>query len=371
MSGLLASFGRKTAPKDLNRMPLKAAESAPLPEGALPIGELSPVDSPPELEDSAFEEDVEDPISLDMANIDFLSLGAEGAPESSVMQAEDERPSIGPLVNLADGIPEIHLPDLADVPDLPELQGLDPFTEGVIHEDEPMPEIPDLPLPDLDSTVGMDDPFSSLGEDIFADDLIEDMDELDPGMLAPDLSARLDDWDGQGHTQELGDLSLDEGLDLDFEEEALRPALLEEELFSAGDLFGELPGDVEQEELTSKLPPSSGPAPAGKTKKSRGPARLKMAYHSPKAFVREYRENLESGSTFIKTSKPLREGRECVLEVRAPSLPDPITLTGVVTWSSRKRQLAASEEPGMSIEYRLVGEQRESLLRALKALDKR
>lgn len=287
------------------------------------------------------------------------------------MEPEEERPSIGPLVNLADGIPEIHLPDLADVPDLPELQGLDPFTEGAIHEDEPMPEIPDLPLPDLEPNVGMDDPFSSLGEDIFADDLIEDMDEADQGMLAPDEIDRSDDWDGQAHPQEPGNVTLDEGLDLGWEEEPLRPALLEEDLFSAGDLFGELPGDVAQEELTSKLPPISDPAPTGNTKKkSRGPARLKMAYHSPKAFVREYRENLESGTTFIKTLKPLREGRECNLEVRVPSLPEPLILAGVVTWSSRKRQLAASEDPGMSIEYRLVGDQRESLLHALKALDK-
>ena len=96
---------------------------------------------------------------------------------------------------------------------------------------------------------------------------------------------------------------------------------------------------------------------------------MKMAYHSPKAFIRDYRTNLESGSTFIKTSKPLREGRECKLEVRVPSLPEPLILAGVVSWSSRKRQLAATEEAGMSIEYRLVEDQRENLLRALKALE--
>ncbi len=371
LSGLFASFGRKTPPKDLNRMPLTAAENAPLPEGASPIGELSPVDSPPELEDEAFEEDVEDPISLDMANIDFVSIGEEGASES-VMEPEEEPPSIGPLVNLADDIPEIHMPDLADVPDLPDLpdlQGLDPFTEGALLEDEPMPEIPELPLPVLEPNVGMEDPFSGLGEDIFADDLIEDMDEADQGTIAPDLSDSPDDWDGQAHAQELGSISPEAGLDLGLEEESLQPALLEEDLFSAGDLFGGLPNDLEQEELTTKLPPISDPPPESKPKKRRGPARLKMAYHSPKAFIRDYRTNLESGSTFIKTSKPLREGRECKLEVRVPSLPEPLILAGVVSWSSRKRQLAATEEAGMSIEYRLVEDQRENLLRALKALE--
>ncbi|MFT5586101.1 MAG: molecular chaperone DnaK [Cognaticolwellia sp.] len=376
LSGFFANFGRKSQDEP-NRMELKTAESAPLPEGAFPVEEHAPIDSPPDLEDSApEEEDVGDPVSLDLSNIDFMAGEEENSVDQYSILPEDEPASIEPLINLAHGLPKIDLPDML-AGDLSQLEGLDPFAEGAAHEDEPMPEIPDLPLPRMDASGDMDDPFSGLGEDIFGDDVIEEMDAIRPGSLKPNLSDSLDHWEGQGRSQELGDLSLDEGLDLGLDEEPLRPALLEEDLFSAGDLFGAFPGQVEQEERTSQAPPSKRPMPAAEQepklepKKTRAPARLKMNYRSRRAFVREYRDNLERGSTFIKAAKPLREGRQCVFEIRAPGLPGPIALDGLVTWSSRKRQLGASEESGMSIEYRMVGEQRENLLRALKALDER
>lgn len=376
-SGFFANFGRKTQDEP-NRMELKAADTAPLPEGASSVEDrleapnlLDAADAVHAAEDH--EEEIGDPISLDLANIDFLPAQDPSQPDPYSMLPEDEPDSMEPVINLAHGLPKIDLPDML-AGDLSQLEGLDPFAEGAAHEDEPIPEIPDLPLPVMDASGQMDDPFAGLGDDIFADDVfgddvIEEMDAIRPGTLSPDLGST-EDWDS-ARSQELGDLSLDEGLDLGLDEEPLRPALLEEDLFSAGDLFGAFPGDMEQEERTSQAPPPKRPEPepAPAAKKKRAPARLKMNYRSRRAFVREYRENLERGSTFIKAAKPLREGRECLFEIRAPGLPGPIALDGVVTWSSRKRQLAASEESGMSIEYRMVGDQRENLLRALKALD--
>ena len=364
LSGFFANFGRKSQDEP-NRMELKAADNAPLPEGASALDDRLP---DPDLmeEETRTEEDVGDPISLDLANIDFLPADPKDELDPYSLLPEDEPDSIEPVINLAHGLPKIDLPDML-AGDLSQLEGLDPFQEGAAHEDEPIPEIPDLPLPQMDSSGDMEDPFAGLGEDIFGDDVIQEMDAIRPGSLSPDLGGSDEAW-GDSRSQELGDLSLDEGLDLGLEEEPLRPALLEEDLFSAGDLFGASPGEMELGERTSQAPPAKRPEPEPE-KKKRAPARLKMNYRSRRAFVREYRENLERGSTFIKASKPLREGRECLFEIRAPGLPGPIALDGVVTWSSRKRQLGASEEPGMSIEYRMVGDQRENLLRALKALD--
>lgn len=380
LSGLFANFGRKT--QEPKRMELQAADHAPMPEGTSAASDSSGLPPhaqgllPEDLEDvdllsPPVEEDVGDPISLDLANIDFMSAGESDEPDPFSMLPEDEPDSMEPVINLANGLPKINLPDML-AGDLNELEGLDPFAEGAAHEDEPIPEIPDLPLPQLDASGDLDDPFAGLGDDIFADDdVIQEMDAVRPGSLKPALDYGLESWETGSRSQELGDLSLDEGLDLGLEDEPLRPAILEEDLFAAGDLFGAFPGEVEQEERISKPPPAKRPEPVAppKAKKSRAPARLKMNYRSRRAFVREYRQNLERGSTFIKAAKPLREGRECLFEVRAPGLPGAIALDGVVTWSSRKRQLGEDEQSGMSIEYRLVGDQRENLLRALQALD--
>ena len=71
--------------------------------------------------------------------------------------------------------------------------------------------------------------------------------------------------------------------------------------------------------------------------------------------VREYTENLQRGGCFIKTPKPLAVGREVLIEVRVPSIADnPISIPGVVTWSSRDLdELEPGQDPGMGIEYLL------------------
>ncbi len=85
--------------------------------------------------------------------------------------------------------------------------------------------------------------------------------------------------------------------------------------------------------------------------------------------VNEYRENLRRGGCFIKTSKPLKVGRECRIEVRAPGLDEPIELDGVVTWSSAgQASLAPGQSPGMGIEYRLTASARDAVEEALAQL---
>ncbi len=89
-----------------------------------------------------------------------------------------------------------------------------------------------------------------------------------------------------------------------------------------------------------------------KRKRKRKPARLKIAYRQASAFVEEYRENLDRGHVFIRTGKPLAEGRECRFEITVPGLELPVVLLGDVTWSSRDTEDEVTE-PGMRIDYRL------------------
>ncbi len=111
-------------------------------------------------------------------------------------------------------------------------------------------------------------------------------------------------------------------------------------------------------------PPPPPPPPPSRA--SRKPARLKISYRTASAFVREYRENLDRGSTFIKAEKPLKEQRDVVFEIGVPNVREPVRLSGVVTWSSRKRALAEGQQKGMEIEYRLTSSERE---RAYELLD--
>ncbi len=111
---------------------------------------------------------------------------------------------------------------------------------------------------------------------------------------------------------------------------------------------------VEKESTESKsafVARSGKHAPSGPPRK-RKPARLKIAYRRVDAFVSEYGENLARGGTFIKTPKPLDEGRECVFELTIPGRDTPIMLKGVVVWSSKgKETLEEGQERGMAIKY--------------------
>ena len=107
---------------------------------------------------------------------------------------------------------------------------------------------------------------------------------------------------------------------------------------------------------------------SGTPERKRKPARLKLAYPRMDALVTEYRENLRRGGCFVRTERPLPVGRECLIEVRAPGLAQPLELFGVVTWSSDGRDpLGTGQEAGMGIEYRLDDGQRQQLERVLRS----
>jgi molecular chaperone DnaK len=109
--------------------------------------------------------------------------------------------------------------------------------------------------------------------------------------------------------------------------------------------------------------------PHQNAERKRKPAKLKLAYRQADAMVAEYRENLRRGGCFVKTPKPLPVGRECVIEVRAPGLDEPLRLRGVVTWSSSDQdQLLVGQDPGMGIEYQLDDTYRQQIERALASL---
>jgi molecular chaperone DnaK len=91
---------------------------------------------------------------------------------------------------------------------------------------------------------------------------------------------------------------------------------------------------------------------------ARRPARLKMHYRERESFLVEYRGNLRRNGTFVKTGKPLAVGRECIFEVEAPGLTEPLTLVGIVTYISDG---STGEPQGMGVEYRLTEEERARL----------
>ena len=82
------------------------------------------------------------------------------------------------------------------------------------------------------------------------------------------------------------------------------------------------------------------------------PAKLKIRYKRPQTFVKEFAENLERGGTYIKTPKPLENGRRCVFELTVPGFAQPLQIRGAVTWSSRgETTLTEGRAPGMVIDY--------------------
>ena len=68
----------------------------------------------------------------------------------------------------------------------------------------------------------------------------------------------------------------------------------------------------------------------------------------------------------MKTSKPLKVGRECSIIVSAPGLDEPLTIPGVVAWSSDGE--ASPERVGMEIRYQLSQDERSALEMTLAGL---
>ena len=266
-----------------------------------------------------------------------------------------------------------------------ELEAIEPVDDPDSYEEVATLRAAQVRAPDPSTArISMPTPppvsVEELGEEAFEDlddadsydDLLEDIEDLrqGPATLGGSPGPRLDDplddlGDPFGDSfddskrdlglDDLGDLGTPQDLRSVAEDGPERPALLEEDLFYPEDLFSEEP-PIEEEAPLPPPPPPPPPARPGKK-----PARLKISYRTSRAFVKEYRQNLAEGHTFIKAAKPLKEGRECIFEISVPDLRTPLTLRGVVTWSSRKRALGPGEEEGMRIEYQLNSSERSSV----------
>ena len=303
------------------------------------------------------------------------------APEKAPAAPTEGR-AAKPAIDLGEPPPTEEMPEVAPIIDLPEPPPEAPKTKLAIEiptidpsavqplEEEPPPEPaavaagsfsparaeatelaamydevppPAEPIEDLDELEPLDD--------------FEPLDDLEPPDELPDdalgyLAPPDEPTPGDNPFDDVPDLP--EEVDVPMDED-LRPALLEEDLFYPEDLYA----DAEPE--PQEIEPEPEPPPPPPPKRVKKPARLKISYKTASAFVREYKENLDRGRTFIKAEKPLKEGRECLFEIAVPGLAEPVTLAGVVVWSSRRRELQSGQEKGMEIEYRLSPEQQEEV----------
>ncbi|MCB9779114.1 MAG: Hsp70 family protein [Alphaproteobacteria bacterium] len=219
---------------------------------------------------------------------------------------------------------------------------------------------PDRKIPDNKTLAPMPEDVATLEDlELASRRSAEDIETLEDGELyglpSPD-DARPDDWSSTSTT-----LPSDED-DAD------------DDLFRVPDDLRAREGgqhDDEKTEIFARSPGRSSRTDRAGRRRRRKPARLKLAYRQVDAMVSEYRENLRRGGCFVKTNKPLPVGRECVIEVRAPGLDEPLSLAGVVTWSSvGLSALPSGQDPGMGIEYRIDEGRRveiENLLSSLGA----
>jgi molecular chaperone DnaK len=309
----------------------------------------------------------------DLGNLDDLGGGLDlsdfNAPDDVEDDLEDEpdtQSDLGALSDLSD------LSDLGDLGDFGDLSDPGPTSKGGsfdlgdlsdFSEDEESvgdiftstaapasaPTPPPEPAPEPALELEEKPEAASLGE---ID--IGDLDDLFSG----------DDNLGLGGDLDLGDLdfdlgSLDIGGGMDAAPEKPSDDLSDEgiDLGDFDDMFAAAPDPTPEEK-----PPVVAPPPEPRKK----PARLKLSYRKLDAMVKEYRSNLADGGSFVKTSKPLKVGRECQLVLQAPGLAEPLTIPGVVSWSSDNE--AEPQKVGMRIDYQLSEEERSDLEDMLDAL---
>ncbi len=64
----------------------------------------------------------------------------------------------------------------------------------------------------------------------------------------------------------------------------------------------------------------------------RADVELRVEYQKLNAFFADYTKNLSKGGTFIKTATPSEVGTRIRLALSVPRLPEPLSVTGEVTW---------------------------------------
>ena len=349
------------------------------------LGDLAPLDL------SGFgspEEDLSDLGALsDAADGDSFDLGAlEDVSESGVDSAEEPftAESSPEAESLSGAEAEIDLGDFDDLfsaeDDIfsPEDDGLKP-EEELDLDDLDFGGI-DLDLPEDDSA-GTDAELDELSSEVpdLGDLGLDDLgsDDLGSGDLGSgdlgfgDLFSDEPASDTSGTNELFSEDGFESAATEDFDSMASKPSggslddLPEDglDLGSFDDLFG---AEDAADSGATRLGPAPEPNPAPETQKRKKPARLKLSYRRLESLVREYRTNLAEGGCFVKTNKPLKMGRECCIILQAPGLDEPLSIPGVVAWSSADEPNTA--KAGMHIDYTLSDEERSSLQAHLSGL---
>jgi len=201
-------------------------------------------------------------------------------------------------------------------------------------------DVPAKPAPTYEEPLPVasseSDPFAALGEDFGL-----------PGEIgAPEPTGELSDFGLPGDI-EPEPLDLDE-LDLEPEPLAIpEPA----------------PAPPRPAPKVLEATPKAPAPPPRRRKKKKKPARLKISYRKASAFAKEYKRNLDSNGTFIKTGKPLPINREVVFQISVPGLEAPLVFGGKVISND-----AEGSAPGMRIQYTMDSDERTRLETAVQRL---
>ncbi|MBI5482517.1 MAG: TIGR02266 family protein [Deltaproteobacteria bacterium] len=88
----------------------------------------------------------------------------------------------------------------------------------------------------------------------------------------------------------------------------------------------------------------------------RAPVELKVEYRKRDSFLADYTKNISKGGMFVRTDYPLDVGTELLFRMSVPSLPEPLSLRGQVTWVVREGEppppgVDPNQEPGMGIRF--------------------
>lgn len=83
----------------------------------------------------------------------------------------------------------------------------------------------------------------------------------------------------------------------------------------------------------------------------RAPIQLLIEYDRLNALLSDYTHNISRGGMFIRTDQPCDVGTVLWFTIRAPVLPEPIELRGVVRWVVELRQAGERRPAGMGIAF--------------------
>jgi CRP/FNR family cyclic AMP-dependent transcriptional regulator len=85
-------------------------------------------------------------------------------------------------------------------------------------------------------------------------------------------------------------------------------------------------------------------------KESRAQKSLSLMFKSRQSFVKAYTDNISRGGLFIRTERPLKEGKHFLLKLQFPELSEPIKIKCEVIWA-RKQSDSEKSTSGMGVKF--------------------